>query len=267
MSGVTVDRGAATGRGAAPVTPRRGAVARWLVAAVTVTPLLRWLVLVHAVPAGRPWRRDCPRCGAGVSPSAGLAPLLPAARCRGCGRRIGAPPYALEAATLVAAGLVAAAAPDCGVLPALALAGWAAAGVALVFIDLAVHRLPDRLTLPAAGWTLVVLGVEALADGGPWPRALLAALVCGAGFATVTLLVGEAAFGLGDAKLAVSVGALLGWVGWSAVVVGLAIAFLAGGLVAAALLVTRRVGRRDSLAFGPYLVLGTLLAVAWLTPA
>ncbi|MGH3682285.1 MAG: prepilin peptidase, partial [Natronosporangium sp.] len=96
-----------------------------------------------------------------------------------------------------------------------------------------------------------------------WLRAALAALACGLAFALVTLLLGARGFGLGDAKLALGAGALLGWLGWSAVVAGLFLAFLGSGLTAAGLLAARRVTRRDTLPFGPFLAAGTLAALAW----
>jgi leader peptidase (prepilin peptidase) / N-methyltransferase len=238
---------------------------RWLVASVPVTPLLRWLVLVHSVPSQAPWRHACPSCAAPVSPASGPRALRPPGRCS-CGQRVGAPPYALEALTVLAGALVVVAAPGRSPLEVVAFGGWAAVAVALTFIDLAVHRLPDRLTLPAAAGVLVLLGIADLTGAdGSWSRALAAAAACGLGFFLVTLVLGARAFGLGDAKLALSVGALLGWVGWPAVVAGLLLAFLTSGLVAAALLATRRVGWRDHLPFGPWLVAGTLLALAWLS--
>lgn len=238
---------------------------RWLATAGPVTPLLRAAVLVHAVPAEQPWRSGCPYCGTPFA--AGSTALRPAGRCPGCGRRIGAPGYLLELVTLAAAGLVLVAAVAGGWSPwaVVALAGWAAAAIPLSFVDLAVHRLPDRLTLPAAAWVLAWLGVAALAGGtgAAWVRAALAALVCGLGFLLVTLITRARGFGEGDAKLALGAGALLGWLGWSAVLTGLFLAFVASGLVAAALLVTRRVSRRDSLPFGPFLAAGTLVTLAW----
>lgn len=252
---------------------RSGSPARWVAAALPVTPLLRWAVLVHAVPAGQPWRSGCPHCGAPFSPPAGLAPLWPTGRCHTCRRRVGAPPYAVELAAIVAAVAVwlAVGGGRWPPLAALALVGWVLAAVPLLFIDLAVHRLPDRFTFPAAAWVLGLLGLAALVEGsvGDLWRAVLAAGVCGAGFATVTLIFGARGFGLGDAKLALSIGALLGWLGWTAVVAGLLLAFLTSGLVAAGLLLAGRVSRRDSLPFGPFLVAGALAAISWvaLSPA
>lgn len=240
---------------------------RAALAAVAVTPLLRWAVLVHAVPEDQPWRRHCPHCEAPLAPTSNLAALLPTARCGTCARRVGPPPYTLEAATGVAAALVLLAAlPDRSVWEAAAVGVWGAVGVALAFIDLAVHRLPFRLTVPAGAAALALLGVAALTGGGDeaWVRAALAGAGCGLAFALVTLVFGARAFGLGDAGLALGAGVLLGWLGWGAVVVGLFLAFLGSGLVALTLLVTGRASRRDALPFGPYLAGGTLLTLAWL---
>ena len=240
-----------------------GRLRRWLADAGPVTPLLRRAVLVHAVPVGQPWRTGCPHCAAPLAAGA----LWPAGRCSGCRQRIGAPGYLLEAATALGLALVWVAVSGGGWPPAavLALAGWTAVAVPLSFIDLAVHRLPDRLTLPAAGWVLAWLGVAALAGGtgSAWLRAGLAGLACGLGFALVTLVFGARGFGLGDAKLALGAGALLGWAGWTAVLAGLLLAFAGSGLVATGLLVGRRVSRRDTLPFGPFLAAGTLAALAW----
>jgi leader peptidase (prepilin peptidase)/N-methyltransferase len=239
---------------------------------LAVTPLLRWLVLVHAVPSGQPWRTTCPACpallpgrfGVGASDSAAL---LPRARCGRCGQRVGPTPYLIEVTLLITVAAVAIAATGgWWSAPALvALLGWAVLSVPLAAIDVAVHRLPDRFTLPAAGWVLAWLAVAALTTGEPgdWVRAAIAGLACGAGFAIITFVFGARGFGLGDAKLALSAVALLGWLGWTAVVAGLLLAFLSSGLVATVLLATRRVGRQDALPFGPFLIGGTLAALVW----
>jgi leader peptidase (prepilin peptidase)/N-methyltransferase len=70
---------------------------------------------------------------------------------------------------------------------------------------------------------------------------------------------GGEGLGLGDVKLAGVLGALLGWWGWSEALVGLLSGFVLGGLGAALLLLTRRVGRGGSLAFGPAMLLGAYL--------
>lgn len=263
-----------------PGTPERFSRAgrdestRWpvpLPARLAVAPLLRWFAVSYAVPQGEPDRRDCLRCGTPIGRSGSMRALTPAGRCGGCGTRLGAPPYAIELALIVALGLLL----IWGRPPveSLALAWWAGCAIPLAFIDVAVHRLPDRLTYPAAVGTAVLLGLAALTgetglpggtDGGgtAWLRALAAAVGLAAAFATCTLLLGRRGFGLGDAKLALSSVAILGWLGWSWVLSGLLVAFAGSALTALALLVTRRISWSGQLPFGPFLILGTTVALA-----
>ncbi|MGA5700754.1 prepilin peptidase [Peterkaempfera bronchialis] len=148
-----------------------------------------------------------------------------------------------------------------GLTPVAAALGWAALlGVALAFVDGAVHRLPNALTLPAFAGTALLLTAAALLDGRPGvlPRCLLAALALGTLYTALALV---APVGLGDAKLAPTLGALLGWYGWATVFAGLLTGFLLAGLWGAALLVTRRAKGADPLPFGPFMLLGALVAV------
>ncbi|KQV24293.1 hypothetical protein ASE03_03145 [Kitasatospora sp. Root187] len=128
-------------------------------------------------------------------------------------------------------------------------------GLVLGLVDASVHRLPDVLTGALALGTAVLL---VLTERQSLLRCLLAAAALGLGFALLALL---APIGLGDAKLAPSLGALLAVTGWGTVLAGLMYAFLLAGLWAVALLLTRRAGRQDALAFGPFLLLGALVAV------
>jgi leader peptidase (prepilin peptidase)/N-methyltransferase len=128
--------------------------------------------------------------------------------------------------------------------------------VVLAVVDLEVRRLPDRLVLPAYPVVAVLLTVCALVTGEQ--AGLLRALTCAgagvAGFLAAALLSpGGGGLGLGDVKLAGVLGALLGWWGWSDALVGL------GAVGALLLLLTRRVDRRGSLAFGPAMLLGAYL--------
>ncbi|MCM0678011.1 prepilin peptidase, partial [Micromonospora phytophila] len=145
----------------------------------------------------------------------------------------------------------------------VATAWWLGWAVPLVFVDVAVHRLPDRLTWPAAGGTWLLLGVAALGGAGPepWLRATGAGVGLALFFATTTLLLGRHGFGLGDAKLALGVGVLLGWFGWAVPVAGLLLALALSGLVGVGLLAARRVRWHSHLPFGPFLVLGTVAAL------
>ena len=85
--------------------------------------------------------------------------------------------------------------------------------------------------------------------------------------ATVTLgvlhLVSPRSMGFGDVKLAFVLGLVLGWLGWSELVLGLLGGFLAGAVVGVALIALRHRGRKDHLPFGPFLAFGTLVVLLW----
>ncbi|MEV5764216.1 A24 family peptidase [Micromonospora sp. NPDC052213] len=230
-------------------------------AVLALGPVLRLAAIRYAVPPGVATRTGCDACGAPIGLARPWPALGPTARCGRCRARVGPPPGAVELAVAAALGVLLLVGPPAAVLAATAWwLGWA---IPLVFVDAAVHRLPDRLTWPAAAGTWLVLGVAALAGAGPAPW--LRATVAGAGlalfFAATTLLLGRRGFGLGDAKLALGVGALLGWYGWALPVAGLMLALLLSGLVGVALLASRRVGWRSHLPFGPFLALGAVAAL------
>jgi leader peptidase (prepilin peptidase) / N-methyltransferase len=151
------------------------------------------------------------------------------------------------------------AAPD---LPAFLVLG--GIGVALAYVDLRRHRLPDALTGPAfaAGVVLLAGAAAAERDWSAYGRAWLGAVALG-GIYLLLALLRPAGMGLGDVKLAAVLGLHLGWLGWGTVVVGGFLGFLLGGLVGVALLLARRVTLRSAVPFGPSMLLGALVATAW----
>ncbi|MFD9431222.1 prepilin peptidase [Streptomyces sp. NPDC060002] len=161
---------------------------------------------------------------------------------------------------LLTAVVCAALAAATGVRPELVV--WlllAPAGVLLAAVDLRVRRLPDPLTLPLAAAALALLGPAALLPehAGDWTTALLGALALGGGY-LVLHLVNPGGMAYGDVKLALSMGAVLGWYGWATVMLGTFAAFLLGALYGGALAVVGRAGRRTTIAFGPFMLAGTL---------
>ena len=149
--------------------------------------------------------------------------------------------------------------------PAVVILTYAAAlvwGLLLAFIDLDVHRLPDRFTLPAFPIAAGLL-TTCSAVTGDW-HALARAAAC-AGIAVVAFLAaallspGAEGLGLGDVKLSGTLGGLLGWIGWWNALYGLLTGFVLGALVAAVLLLTRRADRKSYLSFGPAMIAGGYL--------
>lgn len=179
-----------------------------------------------------------------TAPAAVQAPLL----------RGGSPwqPRMLAWQLPAALGLAALAAGALGATPTLAGALYLAAVTPeLVRIDLREHRLPDRLTLPGYAAAAAVL-IGHAATGG---AALLPALAVGiAALLLFALLSVTGGMGMGDVKLAGVLGLVLGAASPAAPVVGLLLAFGAGGLASGVVLLRR--GRSARLAFGPFLVLG-----------
>jgi len=211
-----------------------------------------------AVPYGHPPLAACPRCAQPYP--GGWRGWLPG-RC--AHRRWLAPILAAFAAGSLGWALAA--------RPALAVGAFvvaAIAGVLLALIDLAVHRLPDRI-VGATGAVALALFIATAAIDGHWDRpvrAVLAGLALGTAYLVLALLPG-ANLGLGDVKLCVVLGLLLGWLGWPAVLLGAVVPHLINGPVALYLLVTRRAGRRTELALGPALLAGALIAAVVAGPS
>jgi len=135
----------------------------------------------------------------------------------------------------------------------------------LVGIDLAVHRLPDIIVGPMYPILLGALTVQAAIDGGDWTRlgrAAAGGAASAIGYLVLALLV-PSGLGLGDVKLAGLLGAFLGWAGWPHVLLGALAAFALNAVVAAVLLVSRRVTRKGATAFGPWMVAGAAVGAFW----
>ncbi|MFR9789720.1 prepilin peptidase [Streptomyces sp. MB22_4] len=205
-----------------------------------------------AVPVGEAWRVRCP--GEHV-----LRGWLGPVDCGECARQ-GAPFAPLSAVTALLCAALAAATGPRPELPVWLLL--APVGVLLGVVDVRVRRLPDVLTLPLAAAALALLGLASLLPGhaGHWSTAWGGACALGVGYA-VLHLVNPDGMGLGDAKLALGMGAVLGWYGWSAVLLGTFAAVLAGALYGGALVAVRRARRKAGIAFGPFLLGGTLAGV------
>lgn len=140
--------------------------------------------------------------------------------------------------------------PVPAMIPALAVA---AVAPLLVRVDLAEHRLPNRLVVPALIAGVAGLGLSWLFSDAP--LMLLVAAVIYAGVLFVLALFGG--MGMGDVKLAAALG-----LASPTPAIALAsplIAFLLGGIVA--LIVLIRSGRGGRIPFGPYLLAGYFAAL------
>ena len=125
--------------------------------------------------------------------------------------------------------------------------------------DLDQRLLPDTLTLPV----IPIAAVYALSGmnplvGSELVPAVLAAVAIPAVLFLPSIPFGAGAFGLGDVKLLVGIGLLVGGSrGLSAVF----FALLVSGVVLVVLLAARRIGRRSYVPFGPFFIIAAIWAV------
>jgi leader peptidase (prepilin peptidase)/N-methyltransferase len=210
-------------------------------------------------------RSKCPNCGRQIG-AADNVPLLSylflRGRCRACGFRI---PVRYPLAEVLTGVLFAGAAWRFGLsVTAAAYAGFMWLLVVLSIIDLEHRLLPDRVVLPAIVVGALVLVGAALVDGASdrLVPALVGAVVCGGGFLLVALVGPAGGMGGGDIKLSFLLGGYLGYLrGLPLVAAGMFLSFLIGALVGIGLTLFAGAGRKTKVPFGPFLALGSILAV------
>ena len=239
----------------------------WIIAGAAVGlvagPRIRASVFSRSTEPGQPPRRACPSCGHEILPARWRwRSLLPVTgRCPSCRTRIGPYPLLAELVAGLALAVVAVRASSAWELAALA---WLALlAVPLAFIDAAVRRLPDPLTASAGAGTVALLAVAAFTGHQPGHlgRAAIgaAALAC---FYLALSVIRPGGMGLGDAKLAASVGAALGWISWQALSTGTFAAFALAAVDGGTLPALHRATRTSHLPLGPFILIGTLAAIA-----
>ena len=162
--------------------------------------------------------------------------------------------WRLRPAVLILAAVVAAAAPvRLGFTPYAAMAAGALAVlVVLSAIDLQARILPNKIVLPA---TAAVLAAQFVFYPGQAVGAIVAGLVAGA-VMFAPRFINPASMGMGDVKLAVFLGVLLG----ANVLPALMLGFIATAPVLAVLFFVRgRATRGTALPLGPFLALGAAI--------
>jgi leader peptidase (prepilin peptidase)/N-methyltransferase len=213
-------------------------------------------VVVARVPARRSILRPPSSCGSCATEILWrdnipvLSYLLLRGRCRHCDARI-SPLY--PAVELVSAGLIVACFAVFGPTAWAALAaGFCAVLVALSAIDVQHRIVPNRIVVPAAGVALVA---HTAID--PSPAWAVWALIAAGGLFLVVLAYPKG-LGMGDVKLALLLGAMLG----ASVTVALMIGLFAA-LIPSAVLVSRHgaSARKMGVPLVPFLSLGAVVAL------
>jgi leader peptidase (prepilin peptidase) / N-methyltransferase len=204
----------------------------------------------------------CPNCGTELAVRDNVPVvswLLLRGRCRTCANPISARYPLVEL--------------GCGILFALlawrfadqpwllpAYLWFAAAGLALAYIDIETMRLPNVLTLPSIAVVAALLVLPAAAYH-QWSAYLRGWEGAAALFVFYSALVLARGMGRGDRKLAPVLGLCLGYLGWGALLVGSFLGFVLGGVVGIVLIAGKRAGRKTKIPFGPYMILGAYLGL------
>jgi leader peptidase (prepilin peptidase) / N-methyltransferase len=178
--------------------------------------------------------------------------LLLRGRCRHCS---GAIPWVYPGVELATAALLAGCVLAFGVtLDALVAAFFCGVLVVVSATDLAHRIIPNRVVLPA---TVVVLTMQTVLH--PSPEWALCALGASA-FLFAAAVAYPAGMGMGDVKLALLMGAMLGRTVPVALMLGMLLA-----LVPSVVLLARhgRAARKMGIPFGPFLALGSVIALFW----
>ncbi len=143
-------------------------------------------------------------------------------------------------------------------MEAEAFAAFAFLGVLTVvaFVDADTMEIPNGLVIGIL-IIAVVAGICALAPA--WKDRLIGLVCVSVPMLLITLAI-PGAFGGGDIKLMAAAGLFLGW---KLCLVATFLAILTGGLYGIWLLATRKKGKKEHFAFGPFLCVGMAVALFW----
>ena len=231
-------------------------------AAVSLVPGLAIGSFLNVVAARLPEKRSivhpgsaCGSCGVPIRWYDNL-PLISYAllrgRCRSCGVRFGLlyPAVELMTGLLVAASFLAFGLS----VRAFVAAFFCICLVAVSATDLRARIIPNVIVLPA---TVIVLVAMTVSD--PSPQWIVGALGA-SGFLLAAVIAYPKGMGLGDVKLALLMGAALGWYVPVALFLGMILA-----LVPSVVLLARHgaAARKMAIPFGPFLALGSVIALFW----
>ena len=174
-----------------------------------------------------------------------------------------------ETATAIAA------AAGCAGAGMVATSGWltpaylvfVAVTIVLVITDLDHKLIPNRVLYPGGALAVLLLGAGALASGrsGDLARAGLGGLAFFGLFFAVALAA-RGGFGFGDVKLAALLGVFAAFDSWRTLLITIFFTGVIGGVPALVLLAIRRARPRDEIPYGPAMVAGAWLALAFWEP-
>ncbi len=226
-------------------------------------------VVIYRVPRGDSLitpASHCPSCNVPIRNRHNIPVfgwLILRGRCADCGASISMRYPLVEFSTASLFVAVTLRLSDLGLLTALpAYLYFAAIGIALALIDLDCRRLPNAIVYPSYPVIAALLTLAAAWHHDWWPleRAAIGAAGLFAFYFALAFAY-PAGMGFGDVKLSGLLGGVLAYLSWSALFVGAFGGFLLGAVAGVAVLATGRGGRKTALPFGPFMIVGALVAI------
>ncbi len=214
-------------------------------------------------PPGIIWERSrCPQCGYQIKAWHNiplLGQLLLKGQCANCGTKISHRYWFVELLTAILSTLVVLKFGwSAQTVAALILTWWL---IVIAFIDIDTMLIPDQLSLPLI-WLGLIVNLKGLFV--PPEQAILGAvlgyLILWSIFHLFRLLTGKEGMGYGDFKLLAAAGA---WLGPKALLLVLVLSSIAGAVIGIAQLLLSRHKKSQPFPFGPYLAIGTWIALMY----
>lgn len=139
--------------------------------------------------------------------------------------------------------------------------------IALSFIDIEKKLLPKSIVYPSGAVLIFFLVLSSIVNGtyNSLRDAAIVALLFSGFLFLVWFLSGGKAMGFGDVRLAIFLGAAMGYYGYIVSYAGLLLSFMFGSVIGIGLIIATRGGRKTKIPFGPFLAMGVIVAL-WCAP-
>lgn len=199
----------------------------------------------------------CPECGKRLT-GKDLIPLISylwlRGRCRYCGSAIPQRIFWIELITGVSFALLAwkyGLSAELGVF-----AVYTCVLIAIFVIDMDHQLILNKITYPAIVFALATVPLRPQIT---FVDAFIAGAI-GFGLLFLVVVISRGGMGWGDVKFAAFMGLATGF---PIIFVALFVGVVTGGIFAIGLLALKRKGRKQAIPFGPFLVIGTIVALMW----
>ena len=135
-------------------------------------------------------------------------------------------------------------------------------GVPLSMMDIISRRLPNVLTSALFVLSAIIISISGIVDHASSRviSSFIDSLVLSISFLIVSFAT-RGGMGMGDVKLSAGIGLIAGFYGTQTLFLSTFLSFILGALVGVALLLLRKGNLKTTLPFGPFMIIGQLVAM------